>query len=67
MSVKPYAHPQHEKVLKHLILVSHGHGMQFERFYSYSQNVVAWFAHLDKVGFQPTFLKSGEVSVVVMV
>ncbi len=29
-----YAHPQPDKALKHLIYVWHGHGMQFERFYS---------------------------------
>ncbi len=28
--------------------------MQFERFYSLNQTVVAWFAHLHQVGFQPT-------------
>ncbi len=39
VSWKPYAHPQPEKVLKHLIYVWHGHGMQFERFYSLNQKV----------------------------
>ncbi len=58
--VKPYAHPQPEKVLKHLTYEWHGHGMQFERFYSFSQNVVAWFAHLHQVGFQPTFPNLGK-------
>jgi hypothetical protein len=33
VNVKSYAHPQPEKVLKPLIFVCHGHGMQFERFY----------------------------------
>jgi hypothetical protein len=28
--------------------------MQFKRFYSLNQIVVAWFAHLHLVGFQPT-------------
>jgi hypothetical protein len=36
--------------------------MQFERFYSLNQIVVAWFAHLHQVGFQLM-----ETSVVVMV
>jgi len=63
--VKPYAHPQPEKRLKHLIYVYHGHGMQFERFYSLNQSIVAWFAHLHKVGFWLTLTiqNSGEVSV----
>jgi hypothetical protein len=26
--------------------------MQFERFYSLNQSIVAWFAHLHHVGFQ---------------
>jgi hypothetical protein len=42
MNVNSYAHPQPEKVLKNLIYVGHGHGMQFERFYSLIQSVVAW-------------------------
>jgi hypothetical protein len=29
VSVKPYTHPQPEKVFKRLIYVCHGHGMQF--------------------------------------
>jgi hypothetical protein len=33
-NVKSYAHEKPEKVLKPLIYVCHGHGMQFERFYS---------------------------------
>ncbi len=53
MSVKPYAHPHPEKVLKHLIYVWHGHGMQ-----CLNQSVVAWFAHLHQVGFQPTLVMS---------
>jgi hypothetical protein len=28
--------------------------MQFERFYSLNQSIVAWFAHLHLIGFQPT-------------
>ncbi len=54
-SVNPYAHPQPEKVLKHLIHLCHGYGMQFPRFYSLKQSIVAWFSHLHQVGFQPTF------------
>ncbi len=50
MNVKPYAQPQPEKVLKSLINVWHGHGMQFERFYSLNQSVAAWSAHLHQVG-----------------
>jgi hypothetical protein len=49
VNVKPYAHPHPKKVLKHLIYVCHGHGMQFERFYTLDQCVVAWFAHLHQV------------------
>jgi hypothetical protein len=60
VNVKPYAHSQPEKVLKHLIYVWNGHGMTFERFYSLNQSVVAWFAHLHLVGFQPTFTNLGK-------
>jgi hypothetical protein len=35
--------------------------MQFERFYSLNQSVVAWFAHLQKVEFQPTLTNLGSV------
>ncbi len=28
--------------------------MQFEMFYSLNPSVVAWFAHLHQVGYQPT-------------
>jgi hypothetical protein len=28
--------------------------MQFERFYSLNQSIVAWFAHLHQVGFEAT-------------
>jgi hypothetical protein len=59
-SVKPYAQPQPEKVLKPLIYVSHRCGMQFERFYSLNQSVVAWFAYLHQVGFQPTLTNLGK-------
>jgi hypothetical protein len=58
--VKPYAHQESEKALKHLIYVSHGHGMQFERFYSLNGSVVTWFAHLHQVGFQPTLTNLGK-------
>ncbi len=60
MNVNPYAHPQPEKALKHLLYVWRVHGMQFERFYSLNQSVLAWFAHLHQVGFQPTFLNLGK-------
>ncbi len=33
--------------------------MQFERFYSLNQSVVAWFAHLNQVEFQPTLTNWG--------
>ncbi len=56
---RKYAHPQPKKVLKPLIYVWHGHGMQFERYYSLSQNELAWFAHLYQVWFQPTFPNLG--------
>ncbi len=55
VSVKPYAYPQPEKVLVHLINVYHGHGHKFERFYSLNQSVVAWFTHLHQVRFHPSF------------
>jgi hypothetical protein len=45
---------QQLKVLKHLIFVCHGCVMQFEWFYSLNYSVVAWFAHLHHLGFQPT-------------
>jgi hypothetical protein len=51
MSVLPYAHPQLFKVFKHLIYVSHGCGMQFERFYSLKYSVVGSFPHLHHLGF----------------
>jgi hypothetical protein len=31
--------------------------MQFERFYSLNQSVVAWFAHLHQVGFERKHLQ----------
>ncbi len=34
--------------------------MQFERFYSLNQSIVAWFAHLHQVGFQPTLTNLGK-------
>ncbi len=46
MNVLPYAYPQLFKVFKHLIYVSHGCGMQFERFYNLSDSVVGSFPHL---------------------
>jgi hypothetical protein len=58
--VKSYARPQPEKVLKHLIYECHGCGMQFERFYSLNKSIVAWFAHLYHVGFQPTLTNLGK-------
>ncbi len=47
------------------IYVWHGHGMQFERFYSLNQSVVAWFVYLASGRISANFHKSGEVSVVV--
>jgi hypothetical protein len=58
MNVKPYAHPEPEKV--HLTYVWHGHGMQFERFYTLNQSIVAWFAHLNEVGFHPFLTNLGK-------
>jgi hypothetical protein len=63
----PNAHPQPEKVLKHLIYVCHGHGMQSEKFYRLNQRIEAWFAHLHQVGIHSIFLNLREASVVVMV
>jgi hypothetical protein len=57
VSMKPYAHPQPEKALKYIIYICHGHGMQFKRFYSL---IVAWFAHLHKVRFQPILTNLGK-------
>ncbi len=34
--------------------------MQSERFYSLNQSMVAWFAHLHQVGFQPTLTNLGK-------
>ncbi len=34
--------------------------MQFERFYSLNQSVVAWFAHLHQVGFKPILTNVGK-------
>jgi hypothetical protein len=58
--MKPYAHPEPEKVIKPLKYVSHGCGMQFEKFYRINKSVVAWFAHLQNVGIQPTFSNLGK-------
>ena len=41
VSVHPYDHTQLEKVLKHLLYVCYGCGMQFERFYSLTHSLVA--------------------------
>jgi hypothetical protein len=38
--VQSYAHPQQMKVLKHLLYVGYGCGMQFERFYSLNHSIV---------------------------
>ncbi len=35
--------------------------MQFGRFYSLNQSIVAWFAHLHQVGSQPTFPNLGKI------
>ncbi len=66
MNVKPYAHPQAEKVLKPLIYVCHESAKQLERFYSLNQSKVAWFA-LTSARISANFHKSGEASVVVTV
>jgi hypothetical protein len=58
--MKLYAHPEPEKALKHLINVWHRWEMQYERFYSLTQIVVAWFAHLHQVEFQPTLTNPGK-------
>ncbi len=34
--------------------------MQFERFYSLNQSLVAWFAHLHQVGLQSTLTNHGK-------
>jgi hypothetical protein len=62
MSVLPNAHLQlfKFKVFKHLIYVSHGCGMQFERFYSLKNSVLRSFPHLHHLGFQQTLLNLGE-------
>jgi hypothetical protein len=60
VNVKQYPHPQPETVLKHLVYICHGHGIQFERFYSLNQSILAWFAHLHQVGFQPTHTNLGK-------
>ncbi len=69
MSVKPYAHPQPEKALKHLIYLWHGHGMQYESFYSLTQSIVTccMVCTLASGRISANSHKSGEVSVVVMV
>jgi hypothetical protein len=56
VNTKPYAHLQSDKLTTPLIYVWHGHEMQFELFYSLNQGVLAWFAHMHQVGFQPTFI-----------
>jgi hypothetical protein len=58
VSMKPYAHPEPDKALKHLIYVSHGHGIPFERFYS--QSIAARFGHLHQSGFQPILTNLGK-------
>ncbi len=45
---------------KHHMNVWHRCWMQFERYYSLKQSVVAWFAHLHQVGSQPTFTNLGK-------
>ncbi len=51
-----YANGQHIIVLNHIVYViygvSHGGGMQFERFYSLNNSVVGSFPHLHHLGFQ---------------
>jgi hypothetical protein len=52
-----HTHPHPEKVFKHLIYVWYGGKIQLKRFYSL---VVAWFAHLHKVRFQPNLTNLGK-------
>jgi len=51
-----YTNGQHVIVLNHIEYVeygvSHGCGMQFERFYSLNNSVVGSFSHLHHLGFQ---------------
>ena len=61
MSVQPNAHPQLFKGVEHLIHVCHGCEMQFERLLSLNHGVVAWFAYLHDLGFQPTLKNPGNV------
>ena len=49
-----YAHPPQERVLIHILNVSDGCGMQFERFYSLNHSLGASFVHLHHPFFQPT-------------
>jgi hypothetical protein len=65
LNVKPYAHPQPEKVLKPLINVCYGHGTQFARFYSLNQSV-GMVCTLASGRISANSHKLGEVSVVVM-
>ena len=67
VSVHPYTHPQHGKTSNHLICVSDGRGMQFERFYNLNHSTVTWLRHVINVRFQPTNSTLGEMFVMVMV
>ena len=63
VNVQPYTCPQSQlKVLKHLIYVWHGCGMQTETFYTLKHRVSAWFAHLICLSFWPTFLTNSPKS-----
>jgi hypothetical protein len=44
VNVKPFAHPQCEKMLKPLIYVCHRHGCSLKGSTASTKNVVAWFA-----------------------
>jgi hypothetical protein len=65
MSVKSCTLPQPKKALKHLIYVSHGCGMQFERFYSLNQKCSDMVCTLASGRTSLNSHNSGEVSVVV--
>ena len=60
MSVNQYAHPLQKKVLKHIIYVSDGRGMQFERIYRLTYSIVVLLAHFVVPGFQETLPNLGK-------
>jgi hypothetical protein len=61
VSVRPHAHPPHQKVLKHHILyVLVGCVMQFERFYSLNRILLALFVPLHHPVFRPALPNLGK-------